>query len=358
MIIVYFSPIAYDELKQRPQYIAEGLSEKHHVYYVEPTIRLTSCLLGHGKEYKGRKYNINPNLEVIRCDGTLVLPFRWNVYDYLSLNGLAERVYLKKVVEQADLLIVGFEGWMNVLTWVKDKKIIYDKMDDNVQLSLSNEVKCYLKRCEEKLLNKVTGMFVTAEKFYHDYQKRIKNVHLIPNGVNLECDNLVSEPKRENKKVYGYVGMIADWFDMEVIKEISKIDDSQIVLVGPCNIEPFEAENVRYTGKVPKTQVAEMIQSFDVCLYPFKKTELLDTINPVKIYEYLALNKPVIAVDSLEMRKFGKLVYRYEGIEDLWDLCNSELDKPFCNETECMKFVDANSWNNRVKQILRIVEDL
>ena len=34
MKIVYLSAIAYDDLKQRPQYMAEKLSEKNEVIYV------------------------------------------------------------------------------------------------------------------------------------------------------------------------------------------------------------------------------------------------------------------------------------------------------------------------------------
>ena len=80
MKIVYFSPIAFSDLKQRPQYFAEGLSITHKVYYIEPTKRILSYIRNK-EEFCSVRHKVNPNLTVFRCDGKLVLPFRWNVYD-------------------------------------------------------------------------------------------------------------------------------------------------------------------------------------------------------------------------------------------------------------------------------------
>ena len=38
MKILYFAPIYYSDMKQRPQQIAEFLSKDHQIYYIEPTI--------------------------------------------------------------------------------------------------------------------------------------------------------------------------------------------------------------------------------------------------------------------------------------------------------------------------------
>ncbi len=45
MRILYFAPLYYDDMKQRPQQIAECLSARHEVFYVEPTISLIRWLL-------------------------------------------------------------------------------------------------------------------------------------------------------------------------------------------------------------------------------------------------------------------------------------------------------------------------
>ena len=72
MKIVYLSAIAYDDLKQRPLFMAEKLSEKNEVIYIEPTIRWISCVLGRAKEYKRYVRKISASLTVVRCNGLFV----------------------------------------------------------------------------------------------------------------------------------------------------------------------------------------------------------------------------------------------------------------------------------------------
>ena len=50
MKILYFSPIEYQGLKQRPQYIAEGLARQHEVTYVDPTVSMMKFLLKGGEK--------------------------------------------------------------------------------------------------------------------------------------------------------------------------------------------------------------------------------------------------------------------------------------------------------------------
>ena len=53
MKILYFSPIEYQGLKQRPQYIAEGLARQHEVTYVDPTVSMMKFLLKGGEKRGG-----------------------------------------------------------------------------------------------------------------------------------------------------------------------------------------------------------------------------------------------------------------------------------------------------------------
>ena len=359
MNILYLAPIAYEDLRQRPQYIAERLAEKHTVVYVEPTVRAVSCVLGRAKGYKGQVRIISKNLTIVRCNGTFVAPFRWRPYDILNIGSMAEKIQLKKYVDTADIIMVGYEGWTDIIWKCKNTKIIYDKMDDNVLLTPEISIKRYLQKAETKLLRKITCMVVTAQKFAKVYQDRVKHIYLIPNGIDIDIKSKNEKKKSDEKnKVFGYIGMISEWFDMEALKVIAEQKNISVDMVGPCNIEKYDKQNVFYEGCIPKDEVGNKIQEFDVCLYPFKKGELLDTINPVKIYEYLAENKPVIAVDSLETRRFGTLVYRYHNYKELKQLCNMELKKPFETETECMNYIEKNSWEERTKQFEKILEEL
>ena len=186
MKIVYFSAIAYDDLKQRPQYIAEKLAEKYEVIYVEPTIRWVSYIFGRTKEYKGKVKKISANLTVVRCNGLFVFPFRWKPYDFIGIGNIAEKVQLKKYLTLADIVIIGYEGWTDVVEHLKNKKIVYDKMDDNALLTPQKILKNYLNKMERRLLRKTDYMVVTAQQFLDRYQDYVKNISLIPNAVDIK----------------------------------------------------------------------------------------------------------------------------------------------------------------------------
>lgn len=101
-----------------------------------------------------------------------------------------------------------------------------------------------------------------------------------------------------------------------------------------------------------------MIEQFDVCLYNFKRNDLLDTINPVKIYEYLALNKPVLAVKSMETSQFGDRLMLYDKPEDVKKILLAGWNCPFRSEDELNEFVGGNSWESRVRLVERALNDL
>ena len=69
MKILYFSPIEYQGLKQRPQYIAEGLARQHEVTYVDPTVSMMKFLLKGGEKPGGYAYRVNEHLKVVRLSG-------------------------------------------------------------------------------------------------------------------------------------------------------------------------------------------------------------------------------------------------------------------------------------------------
>ncbi len=60
------------------------------------------------------------------------------------------------------------------------------------------------------------------------------------------------------------------------------------------------------TGKVPFEQIPSYIAAADVCLLPAYKNEIMMNIVPIKLYEYMAMGKPVIATNLPGIKKeFG-----------------------------------------------------
>lgn len=357
MKILYFAPLAFNDLKQRPQELAEALSAENEVWYIEPTISYLGALKDKNLDYHARRYDISPNLHIVKLDGRFALPIRMQFIDPLRLNTGSEKKQLSTLLKTCDVVWIGYEVWERLLSSNTQGILVYDKMDDNEKLSSNNVTRKFLIRSENRLIRKCDLIFVTARLFLERYQG-VSNAYLIPNGLQHTVPMRKSKIVKTADKVFGYVGKISHWFDSEAIKKLAVSNpDCDIILVGPYDIPKIQMPNVKYMGSVPKSEVSDWIDSFDVCLYPFKQNELLDTINPVKIYEYLACNKPVLAVSSREIAEFNNLVYEYHNHEELLSLSHKNLAVPFKNEIEKETFLEENSWSHRAEQIEKIIKE-
>jgi GT2 family glycosyltransferase len=58
---------------------------------------------------------------------------------------------------------------------------------------------------------------------------------------------------------------------------------------------------VKAVGEVSYTELPRWLHGMDVCLIPFLVNELTLATNPVKVYEYLAAGKPVVATELPEL---------------------------------------------------------
>lgn len=361
MKIVYFAPIEFQDLKQRPQHIAEELSKNHEIWYIEPTISWIGTLKRKNLTSHMKRRDISSSLHILRLNGYFALPIRLQHLDLLKINTWFEKLQLSHLIPDADIWWIGYEPWARLLTRTSPD-IIYDKMDDNVLLNHNKTIKKYFIKTENILIKKSSVILVTAKKFYTDFSKKHPNVHLIPNGIGLENtvnDNIMEFSSTNTKKTFGYIGRISHWFDMQAIETIAKNNpDCEIHLLGPNDLPKLQIKNVIYHNSVPKSAIPEWINKFDVCLYPFKKDKLLETINPVKIYEYLAMNKPVLAIDSTEMDAFRPFIYCYKDYNELKDLSQKILDRPFNNIESLHNYIAHNTWEQRAHDINTILEHL
>ncbi|HEY6397157.1 MAG TPA: glycosyltransferase family 4 protein, partial [Solirubrobacteraceae bacterium] len=115
-----------------------------------------------------------------------------------------------------------------------------------------------------------------------------------------------------------YVGAIAAQDGVEglaellaSLRECAPELDVRLTVIGDGNARPkLEAElrrlgvadAVEITGWLPPEQVPLLLQEADICLDPAPATPLNDRSTMIKVAEYLALGKPVVAYDLVETR--------------------------------------------------------
>lgn len=101
----------------------------------------------------------------------------------------------------------------------------------------------------------------------------------------------------------GYLGWIMERTDLALLAGIAaRRPDWDLVLVGPeypggyVNASGLLGlDNVRWLGELANREVPAFLQSLDVCLIPHRETAYARSMQPLKLYQYLASGRPVVS---------------------------------------------------------------
>ena len=146
-------------------------------------------------------------------------------------------------------------------------------------------------------------------------------ITVISNGVDTERFHGRSEAGDEvrrrfglsGQRVVGFVGWIRDWHGLEdLVRGMphwpDDLSDVHLLIIGDgparsaiesAATECGVADRVHITGAVPHAQIVEYLAAIDVALQPAATSYA----SPMKIFEYLAMAKPVVAVDQENTRE-------------------------------------------------------
>lgn len=106
------------------------------------------------------------------------------------------------------------------------------------------------------------------------------------------------------RKVVGYYGAIAPWLWFDLLAQVAdQLEDVGFVYIGPdyggCAGRLPKRGNVLYLGPVDYVVLPGFALQFDVCFIPFSPGVIAQTTSPLKLFEYFALEKPVVVTADM-----------------------------------------------------------
>jgi hypothetical protein len=163
-----------------------------------------------------------------------------------------------------------------------------------------------LAEAEERLVRRaavVTGGVQLAERFRH----APAGSNWLPFGLDeTQPDGGPGLPADIPRPRIGLVGCL-DWRVDEslLVSLMVGQPDWHLVLAGP-RVDPWgrrlkRVPNVHWLGRVPVDRVRPIIRDCDVTIIPYRLTDWTRHCLPVKVFEYLAEGKPVIATPLPEL---------------------------------------------------------
>jgi glycosyltransferase involved in cell wall biosynthesis len=163
----------------------------------------------------------------------------------------------------------------------------------------------------------------------------------------------------------GYTATIhPDRVDISLLEQMAKrMSKGTIALVGPSHLTVADRSRLEatarivFTGQVPYTRVPEFMRAFDVCIAPHLVTAFTESLNPIKLWEYLASGKPIVSTPVAGFRDFPQFVRiaatAVEFLAQASDAVTEQRGACSLRQEEAK----AHSWKQRVDTILKVFDE-
>lgn len=352
--ILYLSHIDWNWIKQRPQFIAEGL-KRHFDVSVLYMFQNGKRKALQKRSHKGEK--VNP---------LFTIPFAGRIGGFVgNINVFFMKMQLYFHIRRfnPDYIYITYPTQIEILPKFFNGKIIYDCMDNYSALCLENQRE---KNCElEKLLvQKADYILVSSNNLIQKLIERYgaefeQKMNLIRNGYNGKILEITEQNKTEKSTfTISYIGTIGRWFNFDfVLKSIEDFPNLRYKIIGPLDVEAPKSERIEYTGTIEHDKLFGAVKQTDCLVMPFVLNEIVEAVDPVKLYEYINYNMNILCVKYDEVERFSPFVHFYTDYNSFKEQINAMMqDNSLKYDAERRKnFLTENSWSARVAAIEQIV---
>lgn len=201
-------------------------------------------------------------------------------------------------------------------------------------------------------------------------------VVLVPNGVDTRhyrnpahartvLPEALLEFRQRHSSVVGYFGAIAPWLWYDAINElVAARPDIGFVFIGPDYYGGTErlprGDNVLYLGAVDYGVLPAHARLFDICFIPFEPGEIARTTSPLKLFEYFALEKPVVVTADMVECVAHREVFCGGSVAELSSAIDAAFAVKDCGEhrARLRQLADENDWDRRAETLAHAIERL
>ncbi|ARM31231.1 hypothetical protein B9H02_07915 [Prosthecochloris sp. HL-130-GSB] len=232
------------------------------------------------------------------------------------------------------------------------------------------------KRLEPLLIEK-SDLVVANSDYLADYARQYNaDSYMIGQGCDVKRfdDNLWNYSIPDDVATIphpriGYLGNLTSMrLDIDLLQAVAtRRPDWNIVLAGPEDADFRSSSlhslaNVFFCGPQPLEKVPACIKAFDVAINPQIVNPLTIGNYPLKIDEYLAMGKPVVATKTRAMDFFSKFTYLAKNATE-YEACIEQAINEDCAtlQEQRRNFARSHTWRHSVEllsqQALRLLEE-
>ena len=257
------------------------------------------------------------------------------------------------------------------------RRVVYDCIDEMTAFANSP---ASLQARETTLLQVADLVLTSGPALYAAKRRWTPNVRCVPNGVHAahfapETLDFGAAQAREAERLQGsaraprlgYCGVVDERFDLAQIETMALAHpDWHFVMAGPViKVDPARVPrlpNILWLGHQPYARLPYLIAGWDVCLMPFLDNRITRFVNPTKVLEYMAADKPVVSTPVPDMVTLytGTLRIAASGAAFM-AACQQALNESPAGRAgrsaSMREIVRRSSWESRVATVLELLAE-
>ena len=315
-----------DYMVRRPTHFINRMALNNHVVNLSSTSLKKFKRIGVTVEkgWKTKSYPLLPKSKI-----RLV---RW-------LNDFFYTLFLRFNIGSSDIIWAYEPFNIEKYRTLKRKLLIYEICDDTAEYFREDPTKYKAVLKNEEIICKEADIVFTISNYLKTRKQHLcKNIHVIRNGADFDHFNqTVTLQKNSMDELYyykrpiiGYHGAVSPYTDFDLLKSLVRaFPEAQFVLIGRINEQVkkqvddlLNEPNIFFLGERNYKSLPHYLKYFDVTIIPFTMDQLILSVNPIKLYEYLAAGKVVVSTPLPEV-----IQYAEEGIVEIGNTPGDFLSK-------------------------------
>jgi len=253
---------------------------------------------------------------------------------------------------------------------VGEDMTVYDVVDDYAeQVGPDARRRRFVAAADEAAASRSQVVFATTNGLYERQVARNPETHLVRNGADFahfsHTNGTAPEVGALSGPVIGFAGnLTAEKVDLDLLEAAARMrPEWSFVLVGPpaenarAGLRRLEGlGNVHVLGFRPYDELPAYVSGFSVGVIPYRSTAYTRNCSPLKVFEYLAAGKAVVASGVPELGGMEPDVALADGAEAFVAAVESALAADSSDAVERRRqLAEKNTWDARTERLLGLV---